>query len=58
MLYNGGFLPGIILLTLLYYYHSGINPINPSGPTRVFTDHFTDHFFFFFFLARSSRVGD
>ena len=31
--------------------------INPSGPTRVFTDHFTDHFFFFF-LARSSRVGD
>ena len=33
--------------------------INPSEPTRVFTDHFTDHFFFqFFCLARSSRVGD
>ena len=29
------------------------------GPTRVFTDLFTDHFFFIFFcLARSSRVGD
>ena len=32
--------------------------INPSGPTRVFTDHFTDHFFFCFCLARSSCVGD
>ena len=33
--------------------------VNPSGPTRVFTDHFTDHFYFYFFcLARSSRVGD
>ena len=28
--------------------------LNPSEPSRVFTDHFTDHFFFFF-LARSSR---
>ena len=32
--------------------------INPSEPSRVFTDHFTDHFVFLFFLARSSRVGD
>ena len=25
-------------------------PLNPSGPSRVFTDHFTDHFFLFFFV--------
>ena len=24
--------------------------LNPSGPTRVFTDHFTDHFIFIFFV--------
>ena len=24
--------------------------LNPSGPTRVFTDHFTDHLFFIFFV--------
>ena len=32
--------------------------VNPSATSRVFTDHFTDHFFFFSCLARSSRVGD
>ena len=33
--------------------------LNPSEPTRLFTDHFTDHLFYFIFcLARSSRVGD
>ena len=24
--------------------------VNPSGPTRVFTDHFTDHLFIYFFV--------
>ena len=24
--------------------------INPSGHSRVFTDHFTDHFYFYFFV--------
>ena len=28
----------------------GVSALNPSGPTRVFTDHSTDHFICIFFV--------
>ena len=28
-----------------------LDTLNPSGPSRVFTDHFTDHFFFVFLFS-------
>ena len=32
-------------------YSIGILIINPSAASRVFTDHFTDHFFFIFLFS-------
>ena len=41
------------------YMFASFVAINPSAPSRVFTDHFTDHFQKKKkCLARSSRVGD
>ena len=31
------------------YFCTSVN-INPSEPSRVFTDHFTDNFIFYFFV--------